>query len=372
MTLFSQVASSLINPEVESWKANNRQVIGYFCSSMPEEIITAAGMLPFRVRGTGSESTELADTYFSSINCTFCRHAFNMALKGEYEFLDGLVMFNSCDNVRRIYDHWTQQLSTPFTHFMTLPRKAEPPQVEFFRGELEILKECIETHFGVRITDDNLREAIQVHNRSRRLMRDLYELRKRDRPPITGTETLALPVAATAMPKARFNELLTDLLDELKDAEGKEGYRARLLVLGGVLDDPRYMEVIESQGGLVVTDSLCFGTRNFWVDVDESAEDPLLALAQYYVADRPSCPRTFGLHEGRAEYLRKMIEDFGVQGVIFERLTFCDVWGFEAFPLSNDFAEWGVPVLSLDREYTLGAVGQLRTRVQAFLESLGG
>ncbi len=368
----SATARSIGNDEIEKWKASGRKVAGYYCSAMPEEIITAAGMLPFRLRGTGSDGTELADAFFSSINCTFSRHSFNQVLKGECDFVDALLMLNSCDNVRRIYDHWIRQIKTPFTHFLSLPKKAEQAQVEFFRGELSLLRERLQQHLGEEITDDNLREAIRLHNETRHLLRQLYELRKSDAPPITGADTLAIVVASTAMPKARFNELLTEVLDELRSAEGIKDYRARLMLVGGIVDDPEYIDIIEDQGGLIVTDSICFGSRNFWVDVDASADDPLTALAQYYVADRPSCPRTFGLHEKRADYIRKMIGEFRVDGIIFQRLTFCDVWGFEQFPLTNDFKEWKTPYLMMDREYKLSAVGQLRTRVQAFLETLGG
>jgi benzoyl-CoA reductase subunit C len=143
------------------------------------------------------------------------------------------------------------------------------------------------------------------------------------------------------------------------------------MLIGGILDDPEYLAVIEERGGLIVADSTCFGSRLFWQDVDEEADDPLRALARYYVADRPSCPRVFDAYEGRAAYIRQMIEDFAVEGVILERLMFCDTWGFEQFRLFNDFKEWGVPLLMLDREYTTGGQGQLRTRVQAFLETLG-
>ncbi|MFO8010538.1 MAG: 2-hydroxyacyl-CoA dehydratase family protein [Dehalococcoidia bacterium] len=365
-------AETLANEEIGEWKERGGKVMGYFCSAMPEEIITAAGMMPFRIRGTGSEGTELADAYFSSINCTFARHAFNMAIKGELDFIDGLTMFNSCDNVRRIYDHWIRTMDTPFEHFMSFPKKAEQSQVEFFYRELVRLRAQMETHFKEKITDDKLREAIKLHNETRRLLRKLYELRKSGNPPITGAQSLAATVASTAMPKNRFNQLAGELLEELNLADGIKDYRARLMIVGGILDDPRYLEVIESQGGLIVTDSMCFGSRDFWVDVEEGAEDPLMALAQYYVVDRPSCPRTFGLHEKRADFIRRMIADFRVDGVIFERLTFCDVWGFEQFPIVNDLKEWGVPFVVLDREYILSAVGQLRTRAQAFVETLGG
>ena len=368
----SEAAGTIVNPEVDKWKDQGGRVLGYFCSSFPEEIITAAGLLTLRMRATGSRGTELSDSFFSAINCSVPRHCFNHALIGTYEFLDGLAMFNSCDNIRRIYDHWTRQLNTPFVHIMSLPRKADRAQVDWFHDELVGFRRLIEEHFGVEISDAKISEAIATHNEARRLLRKLYDLRKADNPPVTGADALAVTVASTAMPKSVFIELLRELLDELGGTDGVTGYRARLMIMGGILDDPQFVGVIEDQGGLVVTDSLCFGSRLFWQDVDEGVGDPLAALAQYYVADRPSCPRVFGLYEKRAQFVRDMVRDFNVDGVILERLAFCDLWGFEQFTLSNDFKEWGIPLLMLDREYILSGVGQLRTRVQAFLETIGG
>jgi len=368
---FCEVTSTIVNPDIRKWKDGGGRAVGYFCCAMPEEIITAAGMLPVRIRGTGSQGTELSDSCFSSTNCSFPRHAFNLALQGEFDFLDGLVLFNSCDHLRRVYDHWIRRINTPFVQILSLPKKAETPQVEFFRDNLAELRGLMEKHFGVEITDDKLREQIKIHNETRRLLKQLYELRKADNPPITGAETLAVTVASTAMPKPRYNELLRELLDELSSAEGVTGYRARLMIIGSILDDPAYLEVIEDQGGLVVTDSQCFGTRMMWETVDESISDPLLALAQYSVADRPSCPRMFTEYERRSQYIRNMIRDFNVDGVVFERLAFCEQWGFEQYPIYNDFKEWNIPLLMLDREYILSGVGQLRTRIQAFLETIG-
>jgi len=367
----SAITGTLENDEVRKWKKQGGKVMGYLCSTIPEEMFTAAGLLPFRLRGTGSTSTEKADVYFSSVNCSFPRHCFNQVLRGEYAFLDGLVLGNSCDNVRRIYDHWTRQNITPFVHFMSLPRRTEAAQVDWYHHELLTLKGKMEPHFGVTLADDRLREAIRVHNESRRLQRELYELRKAKAPPITGAQTLAVTVAGTALPKPQFNMHLIALLNDLCDAPGHSGHRARLMLIGGILDDPAYLEVIEERGGLIVADSTCFGSRLFWQDVDEEADDPLMALARYYVADRPSCPRVFDAYEGRAAYIQQMIEDFAVDGAILERLMFCDTWGLEQFRLCNDFKGWNVPLLMLDREYAPGAQGQLRTRVQAFLETMG-
>jgi benzoyl-CoA reductase subunit C len=368
---FSEAAQTIVNPEVQRWKDQGGKIMGYFCAAMPVELITAAGFLPFRVRATGSAGTELSDAYFGNINCSFPRHAFNMALKGEYDFLDGVVIFNSCDHIRRLYDHWIRQMKTPFVKILSLPRKDEPAQVEWFRGELAILRQQMQEHFGVEITDDKLREAIALHNASRRLQRELYELRKMDNPPITGTETLAVTVAGTAMPPIRYNQLLGELQKDVGRASGHSSYRARLMIVGGELDNPEYIRVIEDQGGLVVTDALCFGSRMIWRDVDQGITDPLTALAQYYVADRPPCARMYTKYDRRVEYIKNMIRDFHVDGVVFVRLTFCELWGFEQYSLMNDFKQLNIPLLCMDREYTLSGVGQLRTRVQAFLETLG-
>lgn len=223
----------------------------------------------------------------------------------------------------------------------------------------------------MKINDARLKEAIKLHNETRRLQRKLYELRKREDPPITGAETLAVMVAGTAMPKKRYNQLLKELLDEISQTKGNTNYRARLMITGGILDNPEYINVIEDAGGLVVTDSLCFGSRTMWKDVDERESDPIASLARYYVAERPSCPRMFGEQPKRFKFVRDMIREFKVDGVIGERLIFCDQWLVEHFMQGKDFKEAGVPFLELDREYVLSGMGQLRTRVQAFLEIMG-
>ncbi len=367
----AEAAETIVNPEIQKWKHQGHKVMGYFCSAMPTEMITAAGFLPFRLRAPGSTGTELSDAFFSSINCTFPRHVLNMALKGEYDFIDGLIMFNSCDHIRRVYDHWIRQMDTTFVKILSLPKKAEQPQIEWFAGELTFLREGMQEHFNVDITDEALNQAIKIHNETRRLLRSLYELRKGESPPITGAEMLAITVASTAMPLVQYNRLLREVIDDLNKKEGYTKYRARLMILGGELDNPEYIKVIEDQGGLVVTDSLCFGSRMLWKDVNEDEPDPLKALARYYIAERPSCPRVLGDYAHRSEYTEEMIREFDVDGVILERLTFCDCWGFEQFTINNDFKCQGIPLLMLDREYTLSGLGQLRTRVQAFLETIG-
>ena len=369
---FAEATGSIMNPELQAWKEQGGKVVGFFCSTVPEELFTAAGLLPFRMRGTGSTSTELSDAFFSPINCSFPRHTFNQALIGEYDFLDGLVCINSCDHVRRIYDNWIANLKTPFVQIMSLPRKIQEPQIQWYYDELNILKGQLEEHFGIEVSDQRVKEAIGLHNEIRGLQKQLYQLRKADKPPINGTETLAVMVAGTAMPRNQYKELLKELLAELKQSEGHGDYRARLMIVGGELDDPEYIRVIEEQGGLVVADSTCFGSRLMWRPIDEAEPDPIRALARYYIYDRPSCPRMYGDQLRRIAYTRELAKEFRVDGIIGERLLFCDQWVVEHYMTGLDLKEDGIPFMPLDREYISSGTGQLRTRVQAFLETLEG
>lgn len=369
--IMTEATASLDNPLIREWKEQGGQVVGYFCSMLPEELFMAAGLLPFRMRATGSVGTDSGDSYFTNNNCTFVRHCFSLALEGGYDFLDGVVVINSCDQIRRIYDNWIRKVDTPFVEIVALPRSSGPDQIKWFSEEFQRLKSRIEAHFGVEITSEALHEAIALMNETRKLQRELYDLRKRERPPITGAETLVVMVAGTALPKARYNELLRELLAELQGRDLGRDYRARLMVTGGILDDPSWIAAVEEVGGLVVTDGTCFGGRLMTGSVDARASDPLEALARYYLADRPSCPRMIDTQVKRRDFTVEMARAFGCDGIIGEKMMFCDMWQVEQFMMTMDLREAEIPFLKLEREYITSGTGQLKTRVQAFIEAMG-
>jgi benzoyl-CoA reductase/2-hydroxyglutaryl-CoA dehydratase subunit BcrC/BadD/HgdB len=173
------------------------------------------------------------------------------------------------------------------------------------------------------------------------------------------------------MPKEEYNRHLKELIDELRTEEGVDGYKARLMVVGPAIEDPEFFEVIEDSGGLIVTDSTCYGTRLFQDKVDESGDDPLAALARYYLISRPGCPHSVGQSK-RSDYVRRIAQEYAVDGIIGARLKFCENWGMEHHMLDDAMKEDDIPCLILEKEYQLGGVGQVRTRVQAFLEMIEG
>ena len=354
---------------VAGQREEGKKVIGFFCPYVPEEIIYAGGMLPLRIRPAGCTETSTADAYMSRLNCSFARSCLEFMSKGVFDFLDGVVFANSCDNVRRLYDILRAKHPYPFMHFISVPHKADGNgPVAWYKDELTHFKESMESAFGVRISDEALGDAIDVYNATRRLLKRVYERRQEKMPPITGTESLSVVLAATTIPKDRYNRLLRDLLEELEGREGISGYRARVMIVGSEYDDPAYSQIIEDLGGLVVTDALCYGSRYFWEPV-RAEKDLLDGIARSYL-DRPSCPRMSDRVIQRAAFIREMADKFKVDGVILQQIRYCDLWGGEAIYLQRTLEESNIPLLSLEREYTLSSVGQLKTRIQAFLETI--
>ena len=369
-------AKSLGNQYIERWKRDGGKVVGYYCTYVPAEMIHAAGILPYRMRATGSTSSELGDVYAWYSTCTFCRHSLDQAMRGEYRFIDGLVALYSCDHIRRLYDTWKAgKVELPYSpyylHFLSMPFKIEARAEEWLASELVRFRQSLENHFQATITDDALRKSIGVYNEKRRLLKSLYELRKQNAPPITGTEVLQILIAGNAMPVEEFNELLKKVLEELKGRDGSTTHKARILLGGGELEDPEYVRLIEDLGGLVVADFLCYGVRDFCDTVDEGAE-PMPALARRYI-QRVSCPRMFD-HSRRQEFVMALAREFDVDGIIIQRMRYCDAWGGESAMMHWDIRKESspIPYMVLEREYLMGAVGQMRTRVQAFLETVRG
>ena len=234
---FRKIAGEPFNPHLQAYKENDGKIIGAFCSYVPEEMIMAAGMTPFRMRAVGSTKTALGDIWFSSFNCSYVRHLFDLALDHKFQFLDGLVFINSCDHIRRMFDNWKAALGYPsFLHMLAVPRKNSESAVKWYYQELQILRDKLQEHFQTSITDQALRESIQVSNQTRSLLSKLYEMRKDDSPPITGAETLSVIMAGTALPRPHFNQMLDELIEEIPGRQAYPPDTPRLMIQSGCLE----------------------------------------------------------------------------------------------------------------------------------------
>lgn len=368
---FRQVNNTF--PQTEQIMEHKRQgnkVFGWLCTYVPEEIIHAAGILPVRVTGY-SQEMELEDgnAYMYINNCSYSRSCLQMGLRGEYEFLDGMVAGSTCDGARRLFDLWQHYIKTPFHHILTVPRKYTEKAHALYYQQVTQFKEYLEEFTGRQITDEQLHHSIDVYNRSRALLKQLYELRKADAPPISGAETMEVLNASFRMPKELFNQWLEQLLDELGKSSVTHKGRARLMVTGSVMNNPEFIRSIEAQGGLVVTDELCTSTR-YWSDpvVQKEGQNPVEAISRRYLSNFP-CARMVPSDE-RFNRILNLVKDFKVDGVISQIIRYCVPYAHDLPLLKDRLKEPGIPVLALDVEYGTSGSGQIQTRVQAFLEML--
>ena len=366
------IAELIENKHVLEWKNKGSKIIGYACTYMPEEILYAFDMLPYRLTGKGAYDTSLADSYLARVNCSFCRSCLELGITGKYDFLDGAVFITGCDHNRRVFDNWkAHPKALPFMHMLPVPHLISDDGFNWFKEEVILLIEALERHFELKFSPEKLKAAIALYNETRRLLRKLYELRAGEAPPLSGAEMLGILAAASAMPKGIFNKLLQSLLEEIRAKETPKSDKARLLIAGSLMDEPEFLKNIEDMGAVVVTYFLCFGTRSFWEFTDEN-KDLITALCRRYY-NHASCPRMAGEYKSRLKFIKEQIKLAKVDGVILESLKFCDLHGTDNSLLKNDLEKEGIYVIELERQYgPLSDAGRIRTRVQAFLERIRG
>jgi len=368
---------------VKELKAEGKKIIGYPCIYVPIEMMTALDLVPYRIYGDIREPVTEADRGLQTAFCPIMRSAFDLGLKGKYDFLDGFVAAHSCDPQEKCMRVWMSLIKYPYTHFLDVPGTLHEGSLEYFKGQLIALKKTLEAFTGKIITQTGLREAIEAHNLQRALVRELYDLRKPDPPLMSGTETLQVVKALTSIPVEEGNELLRQVISEVKERKnGPQKKPARLLVWGNTMDDTAHTETIEGAEANIVMDDHCGGSRAYRTDV-EIAEDLVDGLADNYLVKLVP-PRTFREAvrgetrkdwaadlESRFGYIGEYIKEWNVNGVIMQLVRYCDPHGFEQPAIKDYFDSLGIPSIYLEHDYSEGALAPLRTRVQGFLEVIG-
>ncbi|NWG01820.1 MAG: 2-hydroxyacyl-CoA dehydratase [Syntrophaceae bacterium] len=356
-----------------------KKLIGHVCSFVPLEIITAAGCLPFRVRGDIHEPITKGDALLETIVCPYYRSVFDLSVKGKYDFLSGLVIPHGCDSMVRSYSAWSYSLPYSYFHFLNIPTVCVESSFEFFNAELNTFRRSLEKFVGRTITDHDLVQAIRIYNETRDRVRALYNLRKIDPPLLSGKElTMALTVGSS-LPVDEFNALLDQVLAEV-DRRGQSHLKKgpRILIDGACIDNIELINLVEELGGHVVADTICNGARDYFPRTDEGG-NPIEALGRRYL-DKVNCPKTYrenktGTFEGdiasRFGDIGTYAKEFKVNGAILYVYKYCDPFGFEVPARKAYYQSINVPLLHLEDVYSAGTMGQLRTRIQAFLEMIG-
>ena len=263
-----------------------------------------------------------------------------------------------------------------FVSYSDVPMKSDVTALHHYVKQMRLhVLEPLQKNYGINISDNALRQAVEEQNKISRLITEIGEYRKEENPRITGYEFAVLCLASYCCPKDLILDELMETADELKTREPdeKSPHRARVVMVGSEIDDPGLIRLAEEAGALVVADRFCFGSLPGRQEIIlNDQEDVLLQICRTYIK-WGQCPRFMNTEKikERQEYVDRIAKEYRADGLIYQQIKFCDYWGYErasAFHVMRQ--EYGYPVLSVDHPYAVGSSGQLRTRIQAFVESL--
>ena len=377
---FENLLQEANNDLVKKATSEGKLAIAYTCYHIPEVLLNLDNCFSVRLRAPRTGSMDIATYYMSSFLCGYSKAILERGIEGGYNFLSALIGSETCSEMNRTYEHFELLNLVPndkfFVSFVDSPFKIEKHTVKHYANQLRIkVLDKLQEVYGIDTSDEALRKAVEEHNEICRLITEIGEYRKEENPRITGYEFHVLCVATYCCPKYLILDKLRETAEELKTREpdAKKNYRAKIVVVGSEMDDPDFTKLIEDSGALVVADRFCFGSlpgREEIILNDE--EDVLTQIALHYMKTS-QCPRYMS-HEKvqeRRDYVKNLVDEYNADGVMYEQIKFCEYWGYEralaSYVMSGDY---GVPTAAVDRQYTASASGQLRTRVQAFVESL--
>ena len=382
LTYFENILMEAFNPLIRQAQQEGKICAAYTCENTPEPLLNLPGVFSARLRAPRSGSMEVATYYLTSFLCEYSRALLERAVEGGYNFADciftpdGCTMMNRCVENMELLGTLGKDKENFFFSYMEIPMKADDNGLNLYVVQcrnhiLTPLKE----HYGIDISDEAIRAAVKEHNKVCELIREIGEFRKGEHPRITGYEFHIITMATYAAPKYLIMDKLEETLEELKTREPDPEfpYGARVVVVGSEVDDIDFIRLVEESGAYVCADRYCYGSYPGRDPIElNDTEDALTQICRAYMY-RGQCPRYMDSTkmDARRDYVAALAKEYGADGVIYQQMKFCDPWAYEKMLGSHILREeFGYPVLTVDRPYAIGSSGQMRTRVQAFVESI--
>ena len=350
----------------KKWKERTGgKVIGTFCTYVPEEILYAADILPVRILGS-HEPQDVSEPHIFAMFCPFCRDCLAQGLKGRYDYLDGITIAQSCLHIRQAYTSWDLHIPVDFKYYLPHPMHVQSPRaIPYLTEELKQFKKAVEEWTGKQITEEDLKRGIKIMNTNRHLLQQVYELRKKPNPPLTGLEAMLMVVSSQMVDKREHNKALEELLEKLPSRSLDEPSE-RLMIIGSEDDDTEFIAMVEDLGSRIVIDEHCTGTRYFYEEVNTNG-DVLTSIAERYVKRIP-CPSKDWPKRTRVDHIVKLAKEYNIQGAIVMQMKFCDPHELDTPAIKEALEkDVGVPIIFLEFDVTV-PIGQFKTRVEAFLE----
>ena len=380
LIFFEKLLENADNELVRQAQEEGGIALGYTCYHMPEVLLNLGNCFSVRLRAPNTGSIDIATYYMSNYTCEYARALVERGIEGCYQFLDAMIGVDACSMMNRAMEHFEilQVNDKPnfFVSHCDIPFKVTDYTLDSYVRQMEVhVLDEINKRFGVDTSDEAIRAAVKEHNEVCAILTEIGQMRKADNPVVTGYEFHVLNLVSFTCPKKLILPYLRETLEELRTREPdpKPAFRARVAIVGSEIDDPSLTKLIEGCGALVVSDRYCFGSTPGREIIELKDDEPALPQICLHVMQHSECARYIADEKvlQRRETADRLAKEFKAEGIIYEQMKYCDYWGFERALVSHIMHdEYGWPVLSIDRLYNNGNSGQLRTRVQAFVESL--
>jgi benzoyl-CoA reductase subunit C len=350
----------------KQWKEKTGgKILGYFETYFPEEIAYAAGILPVRMLAR-HEPDNISDKWIYA-SCYPVKDIVNQVLKGQYDYIDGLVNVEGCQWMFNAFEVTVNNKPDVFSHYLYLPDYTDAlTSKDVLHSELEVFQGRLEKWTGKTVTNEALDHAIEVYNTTRRHLRRICELRRADRPVLTGSEAMNIVLACQLMDKAEVNKLLEEYIVELEDRVPGED-RIRLMLIGSETFDTHLEEMVEALGGNIVVDELDNGTSYYWNEAIPQ-KDRLMALSLRYLG-RPHNPIKDNNWRRRTQHIFELSEDFHVDGVIIAKQIYCHLHGTDNYAVWKLLRERNIPFHFFERDMVLPEE-ETKLRLEAFMNML--
>ena len=382
LNYFENLLQEANNALITQAKADGKVCVAYTCENVPEPLLNLDRCVSIRLHAPNTGSMDIATYYMTNLLCEPSRALLERAIEGGFNFADCVITPDGCTMMNRCVENMellqTMGKDNPnfFHEYMEIAFKNTESDVALavLQCTNHVLNPLHEK-YGIDISDAAIRKAVEDHNKLCRLIREIGEFRKEANPRITGYEFHVLCLASYVCPKYLIMDKLEETLEELKSREPDDKpWRARVLLVGSEVDDSGLVRLIEECGAFVCCDRFCFGSYPGRESIElKDDEDALTQVCRHYI-QHCQCPRMMNQEKvyGRKKYVADLAKEYGADGIIYEQVKFCDPWAYERMLGSAMLqADYGYPVLSVDRPYNVAAsVGQMRTRVQAFVESV--
>ncbi|MCJ7522800.1 MAG: 2-hydroxyacyl-CoA dehydratase family protein [Dehalococcoidia bacterium] len=369
--LSDHLATRLI--ELTHMQGKGTKLIGYTPGGyMPEELVYACGAIPVGlIRGGDPEPVAESAAYVPRFIDTFCRSQIGYRMLGEeplYQMIDLLVVPVTDHNIKAIADCFNFFADANVFRF-GVPHQKDEHAFEYYLAGLHKLKEKLEEFTGNKIENGRLREAIDLCNKMRALLREISLLRLSEQPPITGQEFVRLNHASFVADKTVLISVLESIHEELKKRPTASPKGPRILLTGSTLamGDYKVLDIAEEAGASIVVEEFAEGIRHYWENVQVNG-DLMESLADRYFRRRMP-PAWFRPSRERLDYLIELAKDFNVDGIIWYQLMYRSSYDIQSFYFEKILKkELDIPMLKIESDYDVSERGPLRTRIETFVE----